>query len=451
MIRRLCIRGWRAFDDLTLDLTDGLTFVVAENGVGKTSLLQAAAWGLYGTVSHVDARAARRIGAPVTRVEVDLELPDGRTLAIVREVQERSEPMHAHIGDKDLDDNGVARVLAEAFGASREFLSMTTMLPGDAVADDAAGAFHLQAHLRRVFGVDDLQDGAEVLRRLHEEADAAAKKVRQATRRAAADRTRLRALFAEAEAAETSAQSARTDARRILEFAESQLREAREHEALRAQAAVAKQEFAELLARSRRILGRGTRLGRVSRPAELATHLDAAEVAAADAVDEHRREAATVAGRLAAVRAAASALHSAEAECPVCRRELSADDIARAEGTHQQEINKLLAVERRLAARVESAQRHPGAEPASGEAPRDHTDHRWLRRRRRRGRVRGAGRPRGRGTARRASGGGPCPTCDARRTGCRRGPHCPRNPGGLTGAPARSGDERRRRGHACHR
>ena len=43
MIRRLHIQGWRAFDEVSLDLTDGLTFVVAENGVGMTSLVQAAA------------------------------------------------------------------------------------------------------------------------------------------------------------------------------------------------------------------------------------------------------------------------------------------------------------------------------------------------------------------------------------------------------------------------
>ena len=113
--------------------------------------------------------------------------------------------------------------MAEAFGASREFLSMTTLLPGDAVADDATGAFHLQAHLRRVFGVDDLQDAAESLRRLHDEAQAQARQLRQATRRAVEDLSRLRTALAEAEAAEAAAQAARDDARRILEFAQGQL------------------------------------------------------------------------------------------------------------------------------------------------------------------------------------------------------------------------------------
>jgi len=85
--------------------------------------------------------------------------------------------------------------------------------------------------------------------------------------------------------------------------------------------------------------------------------LEAAEVAAADTLDEHRREAATVAGRLAAVRAAASELHSAGAECPVCLRPLSPNDVARAEAAHHQELTTLSARERELATLVESASR----------------------------------------------------------------------------------------------
>ncbi len=355
MIRRLHIQGWRAFDEVTLELTGGLTFVVAENGVGKTSLVQAAAWCLYGALSHVDARAARRIGAAATRVEVDLELPDGRLLTIAREVRERSEPMSAQVDGVELGEDGLARVLVDAFGASREFLSMTTVLPSDAVADDAGGAFHLQAHLRRVFGVDDLENAAQALQRLHDEAEAQARALRQATRRAAADRSRLRAELAAAEAAEAAAQSERTQARRVLDFAEGQLRGARAAAARQEKAAAGRLEFTELVAAARGVLGRGLRLPRAARPADLAARLDEAEVAAADLVDETRREAATVSGRLAAVRTAATALHAAEAECPVCRRELSADDVARAARTHEEELAGLLAHERALAGEVDTA------------------------------------------------------------------------------------------------
>jgi DNA repair exonuclease SbcCD ATPase subunit len=141
----------------------------------------------------------------------------------------------------------------------------------------------------------------------------------------------------------------------VLAFAEGQLRAARERAAARASAVAARQEFAELLATARKALGRGTRLGRLARPADLAARLEAAEVAAADELDEHRRAAATVDGRLAAVRAAATSLHAAGAECPVCRRDLSADDVANAAQRHQQEIGALLDQADTLATRVTAA------------------------------------------------------------------------------------------------
>ena len=84
MIRELRVEGWRAFDRLTLELDAGVTFVVADNGIGKTSLIEAAGWGLYGSLSGVDAGAARRFGQDPVRVEIDLELPDGRMATVQR-------------------------------------------------------------------------------------------------------------------------------------------------------------------------------------------------------------------------------------------------------------------------------------------------------------------------------------------------------------------------------
>ncbi len=358
MIRQLHLHGWRAFDDLSLELTDGLTFVVAQNGVGKTSLVQAAAWGLFGSLSTIDAHAARRAGAAMTRVEVELELPDARVLSVQREQGRRAERMRAMLDGAELDDAGVARVMAEAFGASREFLSMTTVLPGEAVFDDAAGAFQLQAHLRRVFGVDHLQEAARTLQRLHEQADEAARTARRATRRAALDVTRLRAELAEAELAEATAADARRSARQVLEFAERQHSAARQRLEEQARARRASEEFADLLAIARRGLGRGARLGRLRGPVELTARLEVVEAAAADALDGYRREAATVAGQLAAAQDASSALHAAGAECPVCRRDLSPDDVGHADAAHRREVTTLIAQASTLDDRVQRAAAH---------------------------------------------------------------------------------------------
>jgi len=86
VIRRLHQRGWRSFEEQSLEIGPGVTFVLAENGVGKTSLIEAAAWGLYGPLSGVDAIAARRIGEDETSIDVEVELPDRRVLTVRRVV-----------------------------------------------------------------------------------------------------------------------------------------------------------------------------------------------------------------------------------------------------------------------------------------------------------------------------------------------------------------------------
>ena len=61
MIRYLELRNWLAFNKVALHLSEGTTFVVAENGIGKTSLLRGAAWTLFAP-RQVDPRLELRQG-----------------------------------------------------------------------------------------------------------------------------------------------------------------------------------------------------------------------------------------------------------------------------------------------------------------------------------------------------------------------------------------------------
>jgi DNA repair ATPase RecN len=192
MIRRLHVAGWRAFDRLSLDLQPGVTCVVAENGIGKTSLIEAASWGLYGALSGIDARAASRFGEEQVRVQVDVELPDGRVVALDRAISGRNETLHARVDSEQIEDDGIGQIMAAAFGASREFLSRATLLSSTSVADNSTGLPQLHQHLCHVFRVDDLE-AAAALRRAQAAAEAEAKKHRQETRRAAEDLSQLNA------------------------------------------------------------------------------------------------------------------------------------------------------------------------------------------------------------------------------------------------------------------
>ena len=84
MISRLHLRNWRSYEDLELSLEPGTTFVVAPNGVGKTSLVCGVAWAVFGQQSGINPKASIRAGADSAEVHAQLELPGGRQLTIAR-------------------------------------------------------------------------------------------------------------------------------------------------------------------------------------------------------------------------------------------------------------------------------------------------------------------------------------------------------------------------------
>ena len=92
MIRRLGLRNWRSYENLDLPLDPGTTFVVAPNGVGKTSLVYGLAWAVFGQHSGVDPRACIRAGAESAEVQVEFDLPDGRRLSVSRTAKRRGTP-----------------------------------------------------------------------------------------------------------------------------------------------------------------------------------------------------------------------------------------------------------------------------------------------------------------------------------------------------------------------
>ena len=62
MIHRLLLQNWRSFERLDLSFESGTTFVVAPNGVGKSSLVLGLAWAVFGDHSNVDSKSCIRAG-----------------------------------------------------------------------------------------------------------------------------------------------------------------------------------------------------------------------------------------------------------------------------------------------------------------------------------------------------------------------------------------------------
>jgi hypothetical protein len=77
--------------------------------------------------------------------------------------------------------------------------------------------------------------------------------------------------------------------------------------------------------------------------AEFRRRLSNAETAATRAADHHRAELALASAQLTAARTAVTQLHSAGADCPVCRRDLAPEDVAAADRAHQRNITELAA------------------------------------------------------------------------------------------------------------
>jgi exonuclease SbcC len=74
-LRRLRLENFRQFAQTEIEFGQGITGVVGPNGVGKTTLLEAIAWAIYGVPAvRGDKDSIRRHGAPGrSRVGVTLE------------------------------------------------------------------------------------------------------------------------------------------------------------------------------------------------------------------------------------------------------------------------------------------------------------------------------------------------------------------------------------------
>jgi DNA repair exonuclease SbcCD ATPase subunit len=359
VIRRLRLHGWRSFEEQSLDIGPGLTFVVAENGVGKTSLIDATAWAVYGSLSGVDAASARRIGAAETRVEVDIELPGGPILQISRVASARGKTaVAAAVGGEAVNPDDLPGLLAKSYGASAEFLARTTILPSHAVADETVGVFFLHEHLCRVLGVEDLQRVASELDALHDAAEAEAKTFRTAARRATADLAALHDELTQAERQLSALQEVQTALREELDEAEDQLRQAHRHAEAAQRAAAARAAFRDAVAASQAVLATPATSQDPQTVDNLVALLEQSERTAATAVDDVRRNLAVVAGRLESITTAAADLDTASGDCPVCRRPLSGEDLAHARRSHQADLAALHDREATLHADLKGATRH---------------------------------------------------------------------------------------------
>jgi DNA repair exonuclease SbcCD ATPase subunit len=330
MIRRIQLRGWKAFDLLDLEPKPGVTFVTARNGVGKSSLIQGTAWAIFGERSGIDASHMARIGHSRTSTTVELDTADGQVLRIDREVGRAA---IGHIGDAQIDD--LDEALRAVVGANLDFAARAVTLNHHSLLEHASSFTHLETHLAEVFGIGALSDAAAAMSAQSNEIRTANTRLRTAAKKAAPDvaalRDRARDMGDELEALRLRRDTLAPEvAAAVAAQAAAAAREAAATRLDQHRASVA-----ALRERVANLIGEAT--------ANLAAAVTAAIVGQDDALSALTMELGADEARLSAARDAITSLEQPGAICPTCRRPLSDQERTDARSVHTATIGEVSA------------------------------------------------------------------------------------------------------------
>lgn len=345
MITRLRLRNWRIYQELYLVLRPGTTFIVASNGVGKTSMLEGLAWAIHGDSAFATEGGrpmhAVRLGADEAEATVDIRLGDGSVLEIKRTLprklaKNRQAPVEMRINDEKVTaERGKARLL-EYLDGDPALLARLTVIREHAHLDATASRLDLRSHLSRIFGIAGLQ---AALTEIDSDLKACARRLtelKHARRGSQAELERLQQELTETEAAAAATIEARDQARQVAAAANEALAAARaavEANARAAQAVAARTRIEAAVAELTGGEGSG----------DVDADLAGIEEAAQSAIDAVRVRRSFLDGRIAAISAALDELEGASGSCPVCRRPLEPEDVEAARAEHAADVARLRA------------------------------------------------------------------------------------------------------------
>ncbi len=189
MINRLELYRWRSFENVGIDFDAGTTFLVAPNGVGKTSLLLGLTWALFGEHSSVDAKTCIRLGHEDAETVLTLGITGDRELTIRRTISRSGKStVRYSSGDESLSVSEAEGWLAQEFGTPMDIASRLAVIRG---SGEDAGELQLHEHLYDAFGITGLRDAAAQAGKLHKQAEATRKKLRTASRTQLTNRDQL--------------------------------------------------------------------------------------------------------------------------------------------------------------------------------------------------------------------------------------------------------------------
>ena len=331
MIRHLDITNWRSYRRLALSLDPGATFIVAPNGIGKTSIVEAARFAIFGRVPT--RTRFRSLGATEpTQVKATVDLGDGALLTITRTVTTRRNAVPtvtAAVDGAPLDPEALDRLLSERFGAPVDFLDRLAMVQGSDIIS-SGDTLDLRAHLGELLGISGIDRTLDDTRQLIRAANTQVGQERAAASVSAEEVARLDAAANDAERGLAAAEDEVATATAQLDQARATVREA---ERVTTLVSLATQRDADLQALETEAADLVP-----AEPGDLDAALASVESAATAAVDEQRRRRAELQGRIDAVMGALAELTGATGTCPVCRRPLDQATLDEARAGHEADV-----------------------------------------------------------------------------------------------------------------
>ncbi|HEX2054333.1 MAG TPA: AAA family ATPase [Actinomycetota bacterium] len=345
MILQLRLRNWRAYEALDLELGPGTTFIVASNGVGKTSLILAAAWGIFGDASGVVAAEEIRGDAETAAVEVVLRLPESGSLTIGRTVNRKGQSkLQAEVAGRTITEPDELRsLLMGELGGDPQVLARLTFLAHGGALESSQGEFQLREHLAGVFGVTPLLDAARAADRLVSEAASSARKLKAGQKTDKAEAGKLEEAVTWVTEQLAAHEAVRRQALAELDAADESRRAAEEWDRYRSMLAEREQVLKALADAAAPFVPAGTA------PTDLPRALAAAEQSLQAVLSDAAAAQAAAETRLRMVTEAQEQLRNAGATCPTCLRPMSEHDARAALGQHASMLDELQAESERAA------------------------------------------------------------------------------------------------------
>lgn len=334
MIRRIGLKNWRAYESAVIPFEPGTTFIVAPNGIGKTSLLEAARFALTGDSTGLVSPVL--LHEDHAEVELALQLPAGRVVVIHRTLYaDTTKPstFSATVGDDELTETQFVVELDDAFAADPDFIARNAFLR-DSLRN--IERFDLRSLLARAYQLDTKRAEADHLKKLAADLEAEAKELSRTIRSEAKETGRLEA---ELDAATNDLRCSRETLAEIR----SKMDDLTAARSAFMQHAAATQRVHEWQTASVAVVDRARTFVPDVTVDRLLSDVETLVAQAEADLSAMQERAAATRARIQLIEDALSDLESAGGDCPVCLRPLSLEDRDTAASRHRAEVAQLRA------------------------------------------------------------------------------------------------------------